>query len=105
MCLDSLDPPDPHQTHRELLRRLHLAPTFPGTIGRRHSSHDPPTSLPQPLEVLGKQGHENRARERENGVLTLHRYDAALNWTMVEKHPPRLHLWGVAQVGVNPIVV
>ncbi|MQM15028.1 hypothetical protein Taro_047960 [Colocasia esculenta] len=26
-------------------------------------------------------------------VLTLHRYDAALNWTTVEKRPPRPHLW------------
>ncbi|MQL74652.1 hypothetical protein Taro_007001, partial [Colocasia esculenta] len=27
-------------------------------------------------------------------VLTLHRYDAALNWTSDEKRPPRPHLWG-----------
>ncbi|MQM02592.1 hypothetical protein Taro_035364, partial [Colocasia esculenta] len=28
------------------------------------------------------------------GLLTLHRYGAAPNWTSVEKRPPRLHLWG-----------
>ncbi|MQL84697.1 hypothetical protein Taro_017219, partial [Colocasia esculenta] len=27
-------------------------------------------------------------------VLTLHRYDAALNWTSDERRPPRSHLWG-----------
>ncbi|MQL89478.1 hypothetical protein Taro_022058, partial [Colocasia esculenta] len=27
-------------------------------------------------------------------VLTLHRYDAAQNWTSNEKRPPRSHLWG-----------
>ncbi|MQL94403.1 hypothetical protein Taro_027056 [Colocasia esculenta] len=28
-------------------------------------------------------------------VLTLHRYDAAPNWTTTEKRPLRPHLWGV----------
>ncbi|MQM23203.1 hypothetical protein Taro_056266 [Colocasia esculenta] len=27
-------------------------------------------------------------------VLTPHCYDAAPNWTTVEKRPPRPHLWG-----------
>ncbi|MQL96271.1 hypothetical protein Taro_028947, partial [Colocasia esculenta] len=27
-------------------------------------------------------------------VLTLHRYDAAQNWTSDERRPPRSHLWG-----------
>ncbi|MQL96209.1 hypothetical protein Taro_028883, partial [Colocasia esculenta] len=36
-----------------------------------------------------------RIREFRNPakVLTLHRYDTALNWTTVEKRPPCSHLW------------
>ncbi|MQM05822.1 hypothetical protein Taro_038637 [Colocasia esculenta] len=69
--LNLLNPPDSYQTLRELLRRLHLAPAFPCPIRHHLTFHDPPTSLLQPLEAVGKQGHENRARERENGVREL----------------------------------
>ncbi|MQM18198.1 hypothetical protein Taro_051186, partial [Colocasia esculenta] len=71
MHLNLLNPPDSYQTLRELLRRLHLAPAIPCLIRHHLTFHDPPTSLLQPLEAVGKQGHENRARERENGVREL----------------------------------
>ncbi|MQM13929.1 hypothetical protein Taro_046857 [Colocasia esculenta] len=101
---------------------LHPAPTFPCPIRHHLTLHDPPTRLLQPLEALGKQGHENRARERENrvsrtynsskGVRVSRSDDTDLDGTtQVPGQSPELTAWLIknlghptGEVGVNPDV-
>ncbi|MQM12346.1 hypothetical protein Taro_045262, partial [Colocasia esculenta] len=64
--LNLLNPPDSHQTLRELLRRLHLTPAFPWLIRHHLTFHDSLTNLLQPLETVEEQRRESRAREKEN---------------------------------------
>ncbi|MQM11942.1 hypothetical protein Taro_044852, partial [Colocasia esculenta] len=63
--------PGSHRTLRELPRQLHHATAFPRPIRKRHTSHDPPTTLLYLLEALGIRGREAGAREKENRVENL----------------------------------
>ncbi|MQM06981.1 hypothetical protein Taro_039814, partial [Colocasia esculenta] len=87
MHLNLLNSSDSHQTPRKLLRQLHHVPAFPYPIRHRLVFHDLPIILLQPLEALGKQGHEIQAREREKWA-----EETVLGQTYILQ---------VAQVGVN----
>ncbi|MQL73457.1 hypothetical protein Taro_005818, partial [Colocasia esculenta] len=60
------------------------------------------TAETTPLEVLTLHRYDaarnwtsdERPETTPLEVLTLHRYDAARNWTSDERRPPCSHLWG-----------